>query len=157
MSGKNNQKKEERKRRQELEKVLEFSNKELWRNLSKTKQNKVIGKYYNIIDSSNFDIKILLDDIRQTRITFAVLIMGMLLGIFASVFASIILKYIPDKKLYDIIMVVSFMAIFWSLIKAVGGLTKEDFREYKILDRLLKLVESDEIVKNNNISKNKIK
>ena len=153
MFGKNNQKKEEIKRRKNLEKILEFSNNKLWKSFSKNKRNKIIDKYYNLIDSSNIDIRILLEESRQTRITFGTLALAMLFGVFSSALASIMLKYTPNNLWGDIGVVICFLVVFAMILKLVGDFTKDDFRNYKILDRLLKLVEGDEIIKNNSISK----
>lgn len=131
--------KQQEKNKKDIIKTLKLSNKKLWDSLSKEKQNAVVDKYYKLTDIENSGLHNVLSNIRQTRISFGSLIIGLILGIIGSVMASILLKYIPkDNWVLDIFIIFIFLGVCTSLFKSTNEFTIEDFGEYKVLEYLLK-------------------
>jgi len=135
------QEKQMKSDKQNIAKRLKSSNSKVWDTLTPAKQAAVVNKYYELRGIDHLGIDKILDDNRTIRSNMALLLLGLLLGIFGNIFASILLKYEPQGVLFDMLNIIACIALFFFLSDQIDKWSADHLGWSDVLNRLLKMVE----------------
>jgi ABC-type bacteriocin/lantibiotic exporter with double-glycine peptidase domain len=129
--------------KKEIEKRLRLSDEKKWNTLTSEERQSVVKKYYNLRSIEHRGIDKILDDNRDMRRNFLFLILGLLLGILGSLFADVMLRYVPQNPLLNVLLLLFLAYSFWYIFQQMDKMSVEHLNQENILDALLKLVKQD--------------
>ena len=123
----------------DIGKRLRKSNPELWASLSAARQQAIISEYYHVYDLDKIGLASVLEHNRSLRMNFALLLIGLILGISGNLIGSILEKYIPSGRGSDLLIVTIFVIFIWLLIRMIDQLSAESLAEDQVLEHLVSL------------------
>lgn len=130
--------------KKEIGKRLRLSDRKTWDGLKLEEQEAVINKYYARRSIEHLGIDKILDDNRNLRFNYALLVIGVLLGIFGNIFADILMQFEPKNYFIDSLILVLIGVFLWCLIRRMDKMGAEHLYQEDILGYLLSEVKKDQ-------------
>ncbi|MFA6602129.1 MAG: hypothetical protein WCT02_04745, partial [Candidatus Paceibacterota bacterium] len=99
----------EQESKKDIEKILKLSNKAQWGSLTSKERELVVSKYYDLRSIKSVGIQSVLNNNRDVMRSMALLVMGLLLGIFGGVASDVLMKYLPSDIWFDVVFLLFFL------------------------------------------------
>jgi hypothetical protein len=133
----------EQESKKDIEKILKLSNKAQWGSLTSKERELVVSKYYDLRSIKSVGIQSVLNNNRDVMRSMALLVMGLLLGIFGGVASDVLMKYLPSDIWFDVVFLLFCLVFIIHFFHFTEKIVSDNLREDNVLGHLLDLVKED--------------